>query len=97
MSSAVASAKKRRGVSAVNTPGPIIGSQQNNTIRPQVQQPQTNVPPGQQPPNNLIQSGLSLPQIINIIDRRLIALESKQTNPLLTTPTNIQETFDEYN
>jgi hypothetical protein len=95
MSSAVASAKKRRGVIAPPSVQP------NNGIRPNTPAPNAGpIQPGLpgQPANNMIQAGLSLPQIIQLIDRRLIALETRPSNVANgQIPTNIQETLDEYN
>ena len=67
MSSAIASAKKRRGV---NTSAPVTtvnpASSVNNS-QISIQQPQQNQ-----------MAGLSLPQILNLFDRRLHALETKE-------------------
>lgn len=67
MSSAIASAKKRRGV---NTSAPVT------TVNPasSVNNSQISI----QPPQQNQMAGLSLPQILNLFDRRLHALETKE-------------------
>jgi hypothetical protein len=91
MSTALASARKRRAPASVEPPRP-----------PQITQPSQQ----QQQP---MQGGLTLPQVISLVDKRLTTLEkfmaesreqtmtSASTIPSGAIPSNLTEVLDEFN
>jgi hypothetical protein len=91
MSTSLAAAKKRRAPASAQVPTPFPGQQPNSGLAPQQQQPQP--------------AGLTLPQVISLVDKRLLALETtvkgiKESSPADETaqiPSNITEVLDEFN
>jgi hypothetical protein len=91
MSASLAAAKKRRAPAAAQVPV-------QNAYSPNLSAPSSQM--GQSP-------GLTLPQVISVVDKRLIALETIVKNsPLLNdgaigqsnqVPSNITEVLDEFN
>ena len=91
MSTALASARRRRA--GPETVAPTPGARQTT--------PQPSFPGAQQPPN--IGGGLTLPQVIAVVDKRLSTLEvfmqnQSQSNENQTSeaPEGIKEILDEY-
>jgi hypothetical protein len=92
MSTALASARKRRAPASVEPPRP-----------PQITQP------SQQQQQQPMQGGLTLPQVISLVDKRLTTLEkfmaesreqtmtSASTIPSGAIPSNLTEVLDEFN
>ena len=91
MSNSIAAAKKRRAPASAQVTNTFIGQQTNPGIASTAQQSQT--------------QGLTLPQVISLVDKRLIALEvtvkgMKESPPIeepSQIPTNINEVLDEFN
>ena len=85
MSQAIASARKRRGVPQQN-PVPEVPQ---NRMNPSVQQ--------QQSGQNMNTPGLTLPQVISVIDRRLTILEkfAKESKDAPVTTNSITQTLSE--
>ena len=91
MSTSLAAAKKRRAPASAQVPTPSYPGQQSGVgVAPSTQsQPQ----------------GLTLPQVISLVDKRLLALEStvkgmKESSTgdeSAQVPSNITEVFDEFN
>lgn len=90
MSTSLAAAKKRRAPASAQVPTPYPPQQPNVGVSPAVQpQPQ----------------GLTLPQVISLVDKRLVALEHtvkgmKESSPVEESaqiPSNITEVLDEFN
>jgi hypothetical protein len=95
MSQALASARRRR----------IPGSEPEPIAAPKPQQQQQNFNPAAAPngSSGAPASGLTLPQVIALVDKRLIALEqlTKESKPALmpemSVPSNLTEILDEFN
>jgi hypothetical protein len=87
MSTSLAAAKKRRAPATAQVPSPFPGQQPNSSLAPQQQQP---------PPQ-----GLTLPQVISLVDKRLLTLEStvksSSTDETTQIPSNITDVLDEFN
>ena len=95
MSTSLASAKKRRAPAAQQTPTPTPS--------------QNGVPSRGVPGEQISSAGLTLPQVIALVDKRLIALETgfkdvlensvharePEANPAV--PSNLTEVLDEFN
>jgi hypothetical protein len=109
MSQALASAKKRAVMPPQNTRFPSSGSSNNFNLPPQVpNQMQPSTPATGMNPN----AGFTLPQVISIVDKRLLVLEKfmsdsktnivanepSAVNPnMAAVPSNISELLEEYN
>jgi len=91
MSTSLAAAKKRRAPASAQVPSPFPGQPTPSGVSTQPPQPS-----GQ---------GLTLPQVISLVDKRLLALETtvkviKESSPADETaqiPSNITEVLDEFN
>ena len=90
MSASLAAAKKRRAPASAQPPAPPqFASSQHQSVY------------SPQPPS----AGFTLPQVISLVDKRLIALEGvvknlSESNPLSQmnqVPSNITEVLDEFN
>jgi hypothetical protein len=93
MSQALASARRRR----------IPGSEPEPIAAPKPQQQQNFNPAAPNGTAGAPASGLTLPQVIALVDKRLIALEqlTKESKPALmpemSVPSNLTEILDEFN
>jgi len=93
MSQALASARRRRIPGS--DPEPIAAPKQNSNFNPAAQ--------SQSNGSAAATAGLTLPQVIALVDKRLIALEqlTKESKPALmpemNVPSNLTEILDEFN
>lgn len=86
MSTSLAAAKKRRAPIQQSTPPPAPSVPTRQGL------PQT---PGQQAIQQMSVPGLTLPQVIALVDKRLVALESGMKDLMESTPPQIQGDQDE--